>query len=418
MRRTDLRWVLAAILACGACDEAPLQRHEAPNENVMPAAGKSGGTAGTSGEVAEAAGAGGAEDAEGGADGASGAGASDASGSGGGMALGTELEVRVTADEPTFVSLSSASTVMVSNEESSSSTEWDLRFQGWDIFSNGGASGGGKGASFGPLPLTYFLAGTDPTDVPFLIEDKAAGAFRDWFFYDGQWHTVYSRFHVYGVKSGPRLFKVQLLGYYGDVQGAPISALYRLRYAEVTPESAGLAIEVKQLDATAGGLGGDASAASGYLSLRAGEQEQLSPLQAAASTSWDLGFRRDSVSVNGGRGGPGAVSAVDLDAAASHDETLEQIEQLSAENQAARFASIDHETLTAPTLKYRGDRVVSAFTDAWVDVTRKPPALADDNTWLVVGADGKSRFLLVITALEHSTTEAAGAVVLRILQVR
>jgi hypothetical protein len=44
--------------------------------------------------------------------------------------------------------------------------------------------------------------------------------------------------------------------------------------------------------------------------------------------------------------------------------------------------------------------------------------LADDNTWLVVGADGKSRFLLVITALEHSTTEAAGAVVLRILQLR
>lgn len=424
MRQTNGHWLLAAALFGGACDDAPIERHAAPNENILPSAGKSGqgdeaGTAGSPTAPLNEAGEGGVPSDGGGALSDGGVGSDSGSGgSAGSLTIGTELAIDVAADTSTFVSLASASAVTVSNEESTSSTAWDLRFQGWDIFSNGGVSGGGKGAVFGPLPFTYFLAGEDPTEVPFLIEDKAAGAFRDWYFYDGQWHTLYSRFHVYGVRSGPHLFKVQLLGYYGDVQGAPISALYRLRYAEVTAQGGGSIVEVGKLDATAGGLGGDDQAPSGCLSLISGQASQLTPAQAAAASTWDLRFRRDSISVNGGLGGPGSVTAVDLDADATEGETLDQLKQLSADNQVARFTAVDHAALTAASLKYRGDRVVSAFSDAWVDVAHDPPALADDNTWLVVSADGKSRFLLGLTAIKHSTTAAAGTVVMRILKVR
>jgi hypothetical protein len=400
MRRTETIGLLVALLSCVACEDGSVPRQATPHTEA--------GTAGQHSEPAAGAGTGGAADGEG----AYGAAGASESGGSGGLSVGAELKLDVAADEPTFVRLDSARAVTGAPGE-----KWDLRLQGWDIFTNGGASGGGKGAAFGPLPFTYFLEGRDPTEIPFLIEDKAAGAFRDWYAYDGQWHTLYSRFHVYGVRTGDRLFKVQVLGYYGDVQGAPIGALYRLRYAEVTPQSTGRVVEVKQLDATAGGLGGDEGAPSAALSLLSGEQAPLTPSQAAAATSWDLLFRRDSISVNGGLGGPGDVTAVDLDAA-SQGEALEQLAQLSAENQAARFESVDHAALTSPELRYRGDRVVSAFTDAWVDTSQKPPGLAPDNTWLVVDADGESRFLVSIMKLERSTQGAAGTVTLRILGVR
>jgi hypothetical protein len=417
------RWLLLGTclaLPCWGCgDEKPRPRRAAPNDGVLPTAGKAGkpsvGDAGTG-------------NSGNGPDGFAGAGAAESLGRGGegtssgsppeDFRVGVELRVTVARDASTFVNLAAAKVVDIGEAEPRQSSDWDLAFRGWDIFTNGGASGGGKGAAFGPLPFTYLLAAVEPRDVPFLIEDKAAGAFRDWYFYDGQWHSLYSRFHAYGVKSGERLFKLQLLGYYGDVQGAPISGLFRLRYAEVTPESDGKIVEISKLDATAGGLGGDDQAASGSLTLGTGEQQQLTPSQAAESSLWDLSFRRDSVSVNGGLGGPGQVTAVDLDAAATESETLEEIKTRTAENQASGFAALDYDALTLPNHKYRGDRIVSALTEAWADSSSDPPQLVFDASWLVAGADGKSRFLVGFTGLKNSTTESPGSVVMRIVKVR
>lgn len=417
------RWLLLGTclaLPCWACgDEKPLPRRAAPNDAVLPTAGRAG-----QASVGDA----GSGSTGSGPDGSAGAGAAESPGPGGEGAssgsspedfrVGVELRITVAADAATFVNLAAAKVVDIGEAELRQSTEWDLAFRGWDIFTNGGASGGGKGAAFGPLPFTYFLAAVEPADVPFLVEDQAAGAFRDWYFYDGQWHSLYSRFHAYGVRSGERLFKVQLLGYYGDVQGAPISALFRLRYAEVTPQGAGQIVEISKLDATAGGLGGDDQAGSGSLILGTGEQQQLTPSQAAESSLWDLRFRRDSVSVNGGLGGPGRVTAVDLDAAATESETLEEIKTRTPENQASDFAALDYDALTSPNHKYRGDRIVSALTEAWADLSIDPPQLVNDASWLVAGADGKSRFLVGFTGLKHSTTESPGTVVMRIVKVR
>jgi hypothetical protein len=328
-----------------------------------------------------------------------------------------ELRIEVAADEPTFVQLSTASEIHVAGDYQASGA-WDLVFLGWDIFTNGGASGAGQAAAFGPLPFAYWAFAQEPTDIPFLIEDKAAGAFLDWYLYDGQSHALYSRFHRYGVKRGERLFKVQLLGYYGEVQGAPISALYQVRYAEVRQEGSAPVNTLANLDATAGGLAGDSGAPGRCLNLGTGEQQALTPKAALESSSWDLCFRRDAISVNGGLGGPGGVTAVDLDAAATETETLDTAKQLTPEAETAAFDAVDYETLTAPGLEYRGDGVVSAFTDAWVERVSGETALPQGSTWLVVGADGKSRYLIGFTGLEDSTADAAGKVVMRIQQVR
>jgi hypothetical protein len=407
MLRTRFRLGCVAVLwACAACEEgAPsTKRQSAPGEGVVPRAG----TASRPDDepAPDETDAGGSASDDGGA-GAAGASPNDSPD----PDLGTELRISVTADAPTFVSLTAASEV-------DESDDWDLVFRGWDIFTNGGASGGGKGAAFGPLPFSYFLAGEEPGDVPFLIEDKAAGAFRDWYAYDGEWHALYSRFHTYGVKSGGRTFKVQLLGYYGDVAGAPISALYQLRYAEVTEASLGQIVVVENLDGTAGGLGGDDGSASGLLSLRSGERLELAPEAAAQSRLWDLSFRRDSISINGGLGGPGDVTAVDLQADETAGETLSVVKARTAESEAAAFAAVDYGALNAVSLKYRGDRVVSAFSEAWVELGSTPPRLAEDDTWLVAGADGASRFLVALTALQGVTGASPGKVIMRIQKLR
>jgi len=415
MRRRIDSSALVGLLWCfaltGCGDDHARAAHHAPGEGILPTGGGSahagsgsGGTTADGGEPTSAAG------SSGGASSAAGGDAADD------FSVGKALRIDVEVDDPTFVQLSTASVIQVDGDYQASG-DWDLAFQGWELFTNGGASGAGKGGAFGPLPFTYFLAGEDP-DVPFVIEDKAAGAFRDWYVYDGKWHTLYSRFHSYGIRRGDRVFKLQLLGYYGDIQGAPISALYQLRYAEVTPTANGSNVVVSNLDATAGGLGGDADAPSACLTLGTGEQQRLTPEAALESSSWDVCFRRDSISVNGGLGGPGGVTAVDLDAAETEGETLDAAKLLTPESEAASFDALDFEALTAEESKYHGDRVVSAFTDAWLDRSVEPAAFSQDSTWLVVGADGTSRYLLGFTALEDSTAEAAGTVVMRIQQVR
>ncbi len=335
---------------------------------------------------------------------------------GSGMALGTELRIDVARDAPTLVRLADAS-VLPLDEETRASSAWDLAFQGWDVFTNGGVSGSGQGAAFGPLSFTYFVAGEDPTDVPFLIEDKAAGAFRDWYLYDGEWHTLYSRFHSYGVKRGERTFKLQVQGYYGEVQGAPISALYQLRYAELTPAGGSELVQLTNLDATAGGLSvGDVE--STCLSLASGEQTRLSAAALLESSDWDLCFRRDAISVNGGLGGPGGVTAVDLNADQSATETLATVKARTSQSEAAAFEALDYAALDEPGLAYHGDRVVSAFTDKWVDRASSPARLPDTEAWLVLSADGTSRFLIEFVELVNSTNDAAGTLVLRLRQVR
>lgn len=192
-------------------------------------------------------------------------------------------------------------------------------------------------------------------------------------------------------------FKVQVVGHYGEQVGAPVSALYQLRYAAVTEAGVGETVNVSNLDATAGYPEISDDAVSGCLNLGSGDELALAPDRARESDAWDLCLRRDVISVNGERGGPGNVTAVDLNM--DDEVTLEQLGELTDTQTEAAFDAVDFEQLSEPTLGYRGDHVVSAFDAAWVDSPGEQ-ARPVDAAWFVRGADGESSYLVLVTDVE------------------
>lgn len=319
-----------------------------------------------------------------------------AGGGGGSGSQNTKLELTVGPDSRTFVELAAPSVVEVKGT-GARSIAWDVAFQGHDVFTNGGISGPGNCSAFGPLSAPTYLSDTAP-DVPLLLKDRAGGALLDWYDYVGTTHQLFSRYHVYALRDGPRLFKLQVLGYYGERLGAPVAALYRVRYAEVTDEGVGELHDVAGIDAAAGGSPDDDDQPSACLSLDTEEVSALTPAEARESDAWQLCFRRESISVNGGLSGPRGMQAVDLQADASPDETEAQIKQRTAASELPAFDAPDFAALSDPALGYRADGVVTAFAQRWLEPGSEPLALSD-SVWLVVSADGASKYLVRLSDL-------------------
>jgi len=327
-------------------------------------------------------------------------------GAGGGGSPNSALTLTVGPDSRTFVELGTPAVVAVKGT-GSSSIAWDIALQGHDVFTNGGISGPGNSSAFGPLSPPTYLSDTAPK-APLMLKDRAGGALLDWYDYVGETHQLYSRFHVYALRDGERLFKLQVLGYYGEQLGAPVAALYHVRYAEVTDAGLGETHEVTGIDATAGGSKDDDSAPSGCLELDSERVSALTPAEAKESDAWQLCFRREAISVNGGLSGPRGMEAVDLQAAASADETEDEIKERTAASQQPLFDGPDFATLTEPSLVYRPDGIVTAFAQRWLEPGTDPLAL-QDGVWLVLGADGATNYLLRFSnligdpALEEAT---------------
>jgi hypothetical protein len=301
------------------------------------------------------------------------------------------FSVTVPAKGRTYVSLAGPSVV-------GSTDAWDLAFEGWDVFTNGGASGSGSGAAFGPHDL--LACGADVLDAPILRKDVTGGAFRGWYAYDSTSHALYSKFHVYGVRDGSRTWKVQVLSYYGEIAGAPTSAIYRVRYAEVTSGGSSAVQYVAGVDGTNGSSGE-------CLDLGTGARTKLSPAEARASSAWHLCFRRDAISVNGELGGPRGVTAVDLDSAVA-TPSFDALAKMTPESEHVRFDAIDASKLADPALLYRGDRIVSAFSDSWF--VPGEPRTPKSACWVVVGSDGKSRYGVVFESFPGATSASPGVV--------
>lgn len=329
---------------------------------------------------------------------------------------GTALAVDVPEAGRVYVDLDAAAVIDVADPQTSYA--WDLAFEGYEVFTSSGASGPGDGGAFGPLDLEIFVAGERPA-VPFTSADVTGGAFVRWWAYDSDVHVIYSRFHVYGVRDEQgRLFKVQLITFYGDVQGAPVSAMYQLRWAEVTATGSGPTELVTDLDATAGGVEAPPTAPSACLDLASTTPIMLTPDQALGSSAWHLCFRRDNVSVNGELGGPRGVTAVDVDAASlNQEETVAEVKVRTADSELPRFDATDNTALSDPALVYRGDRIVSAFGTRWYDAS-KSPREPRPVSWHVVASDGEGIFLLVFERFEGATDVTPGRIDMRIKRVR
>lgn len=301
-------------------------------------------------------------------------------------------------------------------DELHADTTWDIAFVGWDVRTNGGASGPGKASVIGPFENDVFEEGVWPA-MPVMFEDHIGGAFVDWYLYDSAGGNVlYSRYHVYGVRDGDKLWKLQVLAYYGDIDGSPVSAMYSVRYARLHADGqVGETITATHLNATGAGLGASSASRSECLDLGTGARAFLSPEEAAVSSDWHLCFLRNSITVNGELGGPRGIGAVDLDAAALESETLQVIKTRTADSDLARFDAVRFETFA--NASFRGDRVVSAFEGRWIDEGASPPT-TNDETWSIIGADGISKYLVAFAGLEGASESGPGTVKLRVKAAR
>lgn len=331
---------------------------------------------------------------------------------GGSLQGGTQLRVPVDATRA-YVKLDPPSVVTVADPKSS--LDWDLAFEGREIFTNSGPSGSGQSGAFGPLDTVVFVSDTAPA-VPFIAADKAAGAFLEWYAYDGTTHALYSRFHVYGVKEGERLFKVQIVTYYGERDGAPVSGIFKVRYAELLPDGTSApTVELADVDATAGGANAPVDVPSECLDLTTGTRSMLTPAQAVASTAWSLCFRRSNITVNGELGGPRGTTAVDLNAAETAGETVGTVQQRTDAAEKARFDAANAQAFAG--LTFRGDRVVSTFGEAWLQPGVSPVA-PTSMVWLAKDASGAHKFLIGFPSFENATATSPGTVVMQIKPVR
>ena len=137
----------------------------------------------------------------------------------------------------------------------------------------------------------------------------------------------------------------------------------------------------------------------------------LTAAEARASSAWHLCFRRQDISVNGEEGGPRGVGAIDFDADKTANEKFEDIVQLTPESELARFDAINAASFEGQTL--RGDRIVSAFSGLWTERGSSPLA-PGKFAWLVVGADGKKRYLVGFARFEGATATSPGTIVMRV----
>jgi len=327
------------------------------------------------------------------------------------FSTGTELRVTVPDTGRVFVKLSTPAVVTPADPKTDKG--WDIAFEGLDIFTNSGPSGSAQARAFGPNDSIVFISDVAP-DVPdvLLTGDKTGGAFIRWYFYEGAPnHTLDSRFHVFGIKDGDKTYKVQILSYYGDRDGAPVSALYRIRYAEVTATGSGPTQDVSGIDGTNTASDGP----NDCIDLGTGAKTPLSPSAALTSSAWHLCFRRQTISVNGELGGPRNVGALDFDADKVATEKLADVQALTPESEVGRFDAVNAQSFQGQT--FRGDRVVSAFSGLWLEKGVSPPKPANA-AWLVVGADGKTKYLLGFSGFEGATDKTPGTVVMRVKGVQ
>lgn len=119
---------------------------------------------------------------------------------------------------------------------------WDLQVEvaarAWNIWTNGGVRGSGRGAAFGPLDASTaanYASGTVSPGgrniVRLYRQDSTGGIFEEypWYAYDllGE-NKLWPNYRVYAIDTGSAHYKLQILGYYDE---AGVSGHYTLRYA-------------------------------------------------------------------------------------------------------------------------------------------------------------------------------------------
>jgi len=233
------------------------------------------------------------------------------------------------------------------------SKEWDLKFENWFIFTNGGISG--KNAGGGVYMKADHYDEISAVNVPGMVfTDNLGSVFDNWYDADmTDTFTISTKGFVYLVKKGEKTYKVSVVSYYGEAQGSPVSAVYTIKFADLdAPEKVQT---VENINATAGGT--EAKGDGAYFSFENGILD-LTDKAAGDSTEWDMKFKRFNINLNSGVSGKGEVKGVklsrtDFDAVTSTDIPDESaFEEDRIRPVIDRWGVFDGETVEYPDFYY------------------------------------------------------------------
>lgn len=153
-----------------------------------------------------------------------------------------------------------------------------------------------------------------------------------------------------------------------------------------------------------------------YFNLERGETVTLTDEEAAESTDWHIGFRRNRVMINGGDSGAGNVSAAlavaqddfytesgEADANvflnATADSELEHLEA-SVDTEALSY----EQDMNLPAIMGSGEMTGTVIDMGWYnyDVTTHTLSVNGQNTWILRSAEGDSHAQFYATAVDYS----------------
>ncbi len=128
---------------------------------------------------------------------------------------------------------------VVTPADPSNSLDWDFAIASYDIHLNSNMFGIGQAAAYLNtdslgIPRTDFegitVAETQPTAY---FQDAAGSAFTEWYDYNENTHQLTSKKHVYLVKVGTDIYKMQITSYYYPVNGQNTSAWYTFKWLKL-----------------------------------------------------------------------------------------------------------------------------------------------------------------------------------------
>jgi hypothetical protein len=308
----------------------------------------------------------------------------------------------VTADfssGPVFLTVRDRATVTPGDP--AASTGWDLRVDDGRFNLNGGESGPGEAWGFGPVGVgeADYESLTDHTQVTiqFQFTDEFESIMTDWYLYEDRGHTIYSRYHVYALQVDPaHIYKVQVLSYYGELNGSPQSGIIDLRWAPI--DDTGAPREVS-LDARAGGSRNSDDYPFTYFSFSTGSTVALTDEEAETSAAWDFAFKRYNVKLNGGLSGSKGVSGFDFQA--GREETLDEVKGWTADSQLPDFEAADSAGIDGPWVEDR----IGCILNTAVTLDDQGNPIPTGNVYVISGADGTSYYKLLVTAIsDHDVT--------------
>lgn len=311
---------------------------------------------------------------------------------------------------PVYFKLKDGSTPTVTSP--SSSTDWDLVFDGHNIHINGGQSGPGKGWGLGPVGTgeSDYEALTNHNDVvgPVVYYDEFASVLTDWYVYlvSGNTHGLYSRFHVYAVQvDATHIYKVQLEDYYALVNNSLESGMITFRWADVDSDTPAEEL----VDARAGGAHaeeGDPANKFTYFSFETGSVVDLTDEEAATSMAWDIAFKRYDIKLNGGVSGPKGVVGYDFQA--GREETDNEVKAFTPESELPEFEAASTDTIAGP---WTSDRIGSIMEGNYViDGESVEPS---NGVYVVSDASDSTYYKFLVTDVTQGTDGSVSSVTFR-----